>query len=205
MVSILKMHHLFLTFPEAWTHLLLEELEIDARTPSPPTALVATTLRPAAPGALAPPRPGVVPHPRPNAPMGGQRNGCRQGRGGRGGPSTNTSGAPSAPSASAPYGGQGIHPLFAHPWAGAVRLWSYDPSGCPTPQPAFHVVPHYGGFGGPPHGAPPPHYGAYYGGDAPLAYQAPAPTYQAVSMPAYQAASWNHTHSGSWNQDSLTH
>ena len=35
MVSILKMHHPFLTFAEAWTHLLLEEMEIEARPPLP--------------------------------------------------------------------------------------------------------------------------------------------------------------------------
>jgi hypothetical protein len=40
MVSILKMHHPFPTFIEAQTHLLLEEMEIDARLPSPPVALV---------------------------------------------------------------------------------------------------------------------------------------------------------------------
>jgi len=36
MVSILKMHRPFPTFAEARTHLLLEEMEIDARPPSPP-------------------------------------------------------------------------------------------------------------------------------------------------------------------------
>lgn len=41
MVSILKMHRSFPTFAEAREHLLLEELEIDARPPSPPSALVA--------------------------------------------------------------------------------------------------------------------------------------------------------------------
>ncbi|XP_066384535.1 uncharacterized protein [Miscanthus floridulus] len=51
MVSILKMHRPFPTFAEARTHLLLEEMEIDARPPSPPSALVAATPRPAAPGA----------------------------------------------------------------------------------------------------------------------------------------------------------
>jgi hypothetical protein len=43
MVSILKMHRPFPTFTEAHTHLLLEEMEIDARPPSPPAALVAAT------------------------------------------------------------------------------------------------------------------------------------------------------------------
>jgi hypothetical protein len=43
MVSILKMHRLFPTFAEARAHLLLEELEIDAQPPSPPSALVAAT------------------------------------------------------------------------------------------------------------------------------------------------------------------
>jgi hypothetical protein len=206
MVSILKMHRPFPTFPEARTHLLLEELEIDARPPSPPAALVAATPRPATLGAPAPPRPGAVPPSRPNAPTGGQRNGRRRGRGGRGSPSSNTSGGPSAPPASAPYGGQGssspsTHPSFAHPWAGTVRMWPYDPSGRPTPPAAFHAAPLYGGFGGPPYGAPygapAPQYGAYYEDAAPPMFQAPAP--------AYQAAPWNPTHGGSWNQDSLMH
>jgi len=50
MVSILKMHRPFPTFAEARTHLLLEELEIDARPPSPPAALVTTLQQPAASG-----------------------------------------------------------------------------------------------------------------------------------------------------------
>ncbi|XP_066341944.1 uncharacterized protein [Miscanthus floridulus] len=85
MVSILKMHRPFSMFVEAWTHLLLEELEIDARPPSPPAALVAATPHPAAPSAPAPPRQGAIPPPRPNAPTGGQRNGRRRERGGHGG------------------------------------------------------------------------------------------------------------------------
>ncbi|XP_072150639.1 uncharacterized protein [Setaria viridis] len=48
MVSILKMHRSFPTFAEARTHLLLEEIDIDARPPSPPSALVATTPAPPA-------------------------------------------------------------------------------------------------------------------------------------------------------------
>ncbi|XP_066344597.1 uncharacterized protein [Miscanthus floridulus] len=172
MVSILKMHRPFPTFTEAQTHLLLEELEIDACPPSPPAALIAATPHPAAPSATAPPRQGTVPPPRPNAPTSVQRNGRRRGRGGRNSPSTNNSGAPSAPTASVPYGGQGgsspgTHPSFAHPWAGTMRMWPYNPTGRPTPPPAFHAVPHYGGFGGPPFGAPPPQYDAYYGGATP--------------------------------------
>jgi hypothetical protein len=50
MVSILKMHRPFPTFAEARAHLLLEELEIDARPPSPPSALVAAAPRHATPG-----------------------------------------------------------------------------------------------------------------------------------------------------------
>jgi hypothetical protein len=84
MVSILKMHRLFPTFAEGRTHLLLEELEIDARPLSPPSALVAAMPWPVAPGAPAPPRPGVPPPARPPAPN-GQRTGRRRGRGGRNG------------------------------------------------------------------------------------------------------------------------
>ena len=68
MVSILKMHRPFPMFAEARTHLLLEEMEIDARPPSPPSALVAATPRPVAPGAPAPPRPGAPPPTRPQRP-----------------------------------------------------------------------------------------------------------------------------------------
>jgi hypothetical protein len=85
MVSILKMNRPFPTFAEARTHLLMEELEIDARPLSPPATLVAAAPRPAVPGA---------PATRPNAPTGGQRNSRRRGRNGRGGHSTNTGGAP---------------------------------------------------------------------------------------------------------------
>ena len=51
MVSILKMHRPFPMFAEARTHLLMEELEIDARPLSPPATLVAAAPRPAVPGA----------------------------------------------------------------------------------------------------------------------------------------------------------
>jgi len=118
---------------------------------------------------------------------------------------------PPAPSAGAAPGGQGsappgtvVYPSFAHPWAGTVRMWTYDQSGRPPPpQPAFYVAPHYGGFAALPgayggaYGAPPPSYGTYYGGAAPPGFQAPSP--------AYQAAPWNPTHGGSWHQDSLAH
>jgi hypothetical protein len=40
MVSILKMHRPFPTFSKARTHLRLEEMEIEARPPSPPSVLV---------------------------------------------------------------------------------------------------------------------------------------------------------------------
>jgi hypothetical protein len=42
MVTILKLHRPFPTFAEARTHLLLEEVDIDARPPSPPPALLTT-------------------------------------------------------------------------------------------------------------------------------------------------------------------
>ncbi|XP_066324327.1 uncharacterized protein [Miscanthus floridulus] len=78
MVSILKMHRPFPTFAEARTHLLLEEMEIDAWPPSPPSAVIAATPRPTVLGAPAPPCLGTFPpaHP-PGAPTGGQRNGHR--------------------------------------------------------------------------------------------------------------------------------
>jgi hypothetical protein len=93
MMTILKMHRPFPTFAEARTHLLLEELEIDARPPSPPVALVTTPQQPAASGPPAPsnaPRQGnqMAPQRPAGAPSGnaGQRsNGRRRGRGGRGG------------------------------------------------------------------------------------------------------------------------
>ncbi|XP_066391779.1 uncharacterized protein [Miscanthus floridulus] len=84
MVSILKMHRPFPTFTEARTHLLLEELEINARPPSPPSALIAATPRPAAPGAPAPPCPRAPPPACPPAPN-GQCTGRHRGRGGRNG------------------------------------------------------------------------------------------------------------------------
>jgi hypothetical protein len=83
MVSILKLHQPFPTFAQARTHLLLEEMEIDNRPPSPPSALVATAPRPATSGTPAPPRSGTPPTTRP---PGGQRNNRRRGRGGRGNP-----------------------------------------------------------------------------------------------------------------------
>ena len=69
MVSILKMHRPFPSFAEARTHLLLEEMELDARPPSPPSALLTAThpARPAPPTAprtgqqAPPPRPLVLP------------------------------------------------------------------------------------------------------------------------------------------------
>jgi hypothetical protein len=83
MVSILKMHRPFPTSAEARTHLLLKEIDIDARPPSPPSALVATMPAPPAatharqgvstPAALAR-----------NGQPGGQRNGHRRGKGGHG-------------------------------------------------------------------------------------------------------------------------
>ncbi|XP_040382424.1 programmed cell death 6-interacting protein-like [Oryza brachyantha] len=205
MVSILKMQKPFPTFSEARTHLLLEEMEIDARPPSPPAALVVAPSRPAAPGAAAAPRPGAPPPPRPAAPTGGQRNGRRRGRGGRGAPAAPNAGAQPGGQGSA-YNGAGVHPSFMHPWAGSVRMWPYDPSGRPPPpQPAFHTAPHYGGYSAPPgayggtYAGPPPSYSMYHGGAAPPLFQAPSPS------PAYQAAPWNPTHGGSWHQDSLAH
>jgi hypothetical protein len=125
MVSILKMHRLFPTFAEARTHLLQEEMEIDARPPSPPAALVVAP-RPAANtgGPTAPhygaPTPPARPHGAPSggqqgAPTGGQRSGRRRGRGGRGGQQQQqqhpAAGAPPGFSHASP----GVHPSFAHP------------------------------------------------------------------------------------------
>jgi hypothetical protein len=77
------MHRPFPTIVEARTHLLLKEIDIDARPPSPPSALVATMPAPPAatharqgvstPAALAR-----------NGQPGGQRNGHRRGKGGHG-------------------------------------------------------------------------------------------------------------------------
>lgn len=93
MVSILKMHHPFPTFEEARTHLLLEEIEQEARPPSPPSALVAmpgpsSTPRQGQPGgpSSAPARQGGPPSVRPPAPVstfgGGQHNNRRRSRNG---------------------------------------------------------------------------------------------------------------------------
>ncbi|XP_066323930.1 uncharacterized protein [Miscanthus floridulus] len=178
MVSILKMHRPFPTFAEARTHLLLEELEIDARPPSPPSALVAATPRPTAPGAPAPPRPGAPPPARPR----------RQ-----------TANAPVVVTAAV----DATASSRANRCSLVAPLWLDRESGRPPPPPAFSAVPQYSGFGGAPsayggfYGAPSPPYGTYYGGAAPPGFQAPAP--------AYQAAPWNPTHGGAWHQDALAH
>ena len=74
MVSILKMHRPFPTFAEARTHLILEEMEIDARPSSPPVALVAAPRSAANTSGLAAPRYGApTPPARPHgAPSGRQ-------------------------------------------------------------------------------------------------------------------------------------
>lgn len=134
----------------------------------------------------------------------GQRTGRRRGRGGR---NSHQQGQ-SVPHGGALPAGQGgatpaMHPSFAHPWAGTVRLWPYDQSGRPPPPPAFNALPQYNSFGSTPsayggfYGAPPPPYGMPYGGAAPPGFQAPAP--------AYQATPWNPTHGGAWHQDALAH
>jgi hypothetical protein len=192
MVSILKMHRSFPTFAEARAHLLLEELEIDARPLSSPSALVAATPRPAAPGVPAPPRPGTNPPARPLVPN-DQRNGHRRGRGGRNG---QHQGQPTPPGAGQGGAPPGMHPSFTHPWAGTVRLWPYDQSGCPPPPPAFNAVPQYNAYGGFYDALSPP-YGMHYGGTGAPGFQAPAPAYQAVP--------WNPTHGGAWHQDALAH
>ena len=150
MVSILKMHRLFPTFAEARAHLLLEDMEIDARPLSSPSALVTTTPRPAAPGAPAPPRPEAPPPappwcPTANAPavvavtveaIANSRANQRPWPGGT--PSAGQGGAP-----------PGMHLSFVHPWAGTMRLWPYDQSGRPPPPlPVFSDVPQYNSFGG---------------------------------------------------------
>jgi hypothetical protein len=211
MVSILKMHHPFLTFTEAWTHLSLEEMEIDARPPSPPAALVAhqqpTASGPPAPSSTSRQGNPSAPQQRPHCvPTGGQRtHGRRRGRGGRGGGQQPPGGGtPSAGQGSAPPGmHQGMHPSFAQPWAGLLQMWPY---GRPPPQPAFTVFPQYGGsFGSVPGGgvygtgytAPPPY---AYGGAVhlPSTLQGPSAPYQTAAQ-----APWNPTHGGAWNQDSL--
>jgi hypothetical protein len=144
MASILKMHRPFPTFTEARTHLQLEEMEIEDRPPSPPSALVATAPLPVAPGTAAPPRPGTPTPPSarppgasstPNPGSGGQRNDRRRGRGGRGGPPAPTGGTP-----------LGLHPSYTHPWAGAIQMWPYNRFGRPPIDPsAFTAIPQFGG------------------------------------------------------------
>ncbi|XP_072954293.1 uncharacterized protein [Typha angustifolia] len=209
MVTILKMHRPFPTFTEARTHLLLEELEIDARPPSPPAALVMT---PVASGPTPPsntPRQvnQMAPHRPSGAPSGsgGQRsNNRRRGRGGRGGQQQLPgSGAPPGvgqqqlPGSGAP---PGVHPSFGQPWTGSLQMWPYGRP--PPPQQAFTAFPQYGSpFGGVPGGygytTPSPY---VYGGAAPS-----TPTHQGhpahYQVPA--SAPWNPTHGGAWNQDSL--
>jgi hypothetical protein len=154
MVSILKMHRPFPTFSEARTHLRLEEMEIEARPPSPPSALVATAPRPVAPGTAAPPRPGTPTPPpvrppaapsTPNPGTGGQRNGRRRSRGGS---PTPTGGCP-----------PGLHPSYTHPWAGTVQMWPYNRFGRPLmAPPAFTAIPQFdGNFCSNPGGAYGPH------------------------------------------------
>jgi hypothetical protein len=149
MVSILKVHRPFPTFTEARTHLLLEEMEIDARPPSPPAALVAHQ-QPATSGPPAPSstsrqgHPSAPPHRPHGVPTGGQRtHGRRRGRGGRGGgQQSRGGGTPSVGQGSAPPGMHGLHPSFAQPWAGSLQMWPY---GRPPPQSAFTVFPRHGG------------------------------------------------------------
>jgi hypothetical protein len=80
----LKMQRPFPTFTEARTHLLLEEVDVDALPPSPPAALITSSPMTPAGGqgrhvqAFAPPRTGQP------GQSGGQRNGRRRGKGGRG-------------------------------------------------------------------------------------------------------------------------
>jgi len=112
-----------------------------------------------------------------------------------------TGGAPTGFPGGAPTGGaHGVHPSFAHPWAGTLQMWPYGRP--PPPPPAFTVVPQYGVPGGHTYGtsyaAPPPQYA--YGGAAPSppAFQGPMPAYQ---MPG--GMPWNPTHGGTWNADSL--
>ncbi|XP_066347777.1 uncharacterized protein [Miscanthus floridulus] len=206
MVAILKLHRPFPTFAEARTHLLLEEMEIDARPPSPPSALVAAAPRPTAPGAPTPPRLGAPPAARPpGAPGTGQRNGHRRGRGGRGPPQAQVPSGPQGPPSGAPMGGHGgvpagVHPSFAYPWAGTMQMYPYDR----RPPAAFTAVPQHGSpFDGVlQYGAAynPSPYGSFYEGAAPQsqAFQGSPPPYQVQPV-----APWNPTVGGSWNQDTL--
>lgn len=87
MVSILKMHRPFPTFAEARTHLLLEEVDIDARPPSPPPALLANAppTTPAAPRqGTTPPAPARPGQSAPGGTQGNQQRNRRRGKGGRG-------------------------------------------------------------------------------------------------------------------------
>jgi hypothetical protein len=215
MVSILKMHRPFPTFADARTHLLLEEVDIEAHPPSPPAALYTNT--PSAPPA---PRQGQAPPPPParsgppaqqhGAPGNQQqRNHRRRGKGGRGqgqggsGQGTPvaqqhgaTSGTPGQGGAPGAPGQGGVHPSLGQPWAGQLQMWPY---GRPPLPPAFVAAPQYH-YTAPTYGGGPQHfYGAgypyTYGGGAPS-----APTFQGTSQPS---TPWNPIHGGAWNQDSL--
>lgn len=211
MVSILKMHRPFPSFADARTHLLLEEIDIDARPPSPPPALIANTPpAPAAPrqGAAAPSAPARPPSHQQGAQPGGQQGGQRgrrRGRGGRGqGPGhQHQQQTPPQP------GLGGAPPGFAHPWAGTLQMWPYGRQ--PPPPPAFTTsAPQYGApFSGTPSGGLGPYGGGpsgmFYGADVgyPYGYGGSMPSTPTFQGTPYHSAPWNPTHGGAWNQESL--
>ncbi|XP_040377929.1 uncharacterized protein LOC121055704 [Oryza brachyantha] len=214
MVSILKLQRPFPSFAEARTHLLLEEIDIDARPPSPPAALIASSPTPPAGGpgrqapATGPPRTGQ--HSQAGGQPGGQRNGRRRGKGGRGqghqpgagqggqGSSTGGYGAPGHGASAGQGGVHGVHPSCT---VCTLQMWPYGGRPPPAP-PAFAAVPQYGApFGGASSGgfySPGSSYPFTYGGGS-----APStPTFQGAPY-QLQAAPWNPAHGGAWNQDSL--
>jgi hypothetical protein len=200
MVSILKMHRPFPTFAEARTHLLLEEVDIDARPPSPPPALLANT-QPPAPATprrgSTPPAPARHGQPAPGVAQGNQQRNRRRGKGGRG----QGQGPHGAPPAGG-YGGTpdqgGMHPSFAQPWAGQLQMWPY---GRPPPQPAFTAAPQYHYNVTP--GADFSPYGGSHGVGYPYGYGSGAPSTPTLQGASPQATPWNPLHGGPWTQDSL--
>ena len=218
MVSVLKMHRPFPSFADARTHLLLEEVDIDARPPSPPPALITNTPpAPAAPrqGATAPTAPARSAHPgtQPGGHSGGQQggqrngNGRRRGKGGRG-QGQGTQNTFQQQQAAPQHGPGGVqHPTFTHPWAGTLQMWPYGRP--PPPPPAFTTATaQYGAPFGATTGGGPGIYGgapSFYGAGAgyPYGYGGGVPATPAFQGTPYHSAPWNPIHGGAWNQDAL--
>jgi hypothetical protein len=132
------MHRPFPTFAEARTHLLLKEMEIDARPPSPPADLIATS-RLVAPG---PPSPPTTLRHRAR-PLVDSASAAVVAVVGTVALSSHKPVAPLLALVARPR--VCTHHLHT-PWAGTVQMWSY---GRPPPAPsAFTAVLQYG-YGSP--------------------------------------------------------